>query len=119
MNDTLQKRIEEAARIEREQCREDNNEIWRGNPTYNDVEASFIKGATFALQNQWISVDEGLPEIKEHFVSEDVLCKYSDGSIGFDYLKVNMFGQQWFEHECEESIVTHWMSIPQLEGGEQ
>lgn len=118
MNEILQQRIEEAARNEREQCREDNNEIWRGNPTYNDVEASFIKGATFVLQNQWISVEEALPEIKEHFVSEDVLCIYSDGQMGFSRLKENLFGQNGFEYESEESVVTHWMPIPSLKGGE-
>ena len=49
MNEILLKRIEEAAKEEREQCREDNNEIWIDGPTYNDVEASFIKGANFAF----------------------------------------------------------------------
>lgn len=108
MNKILQKLITEAA-----QDYSDHNYIDEG------VEVpAFIEGADFALKNQWISVEEALPEIKEHFMSEDVLCKYSDGSMGFDYLKENIFGQQWFEHECEESVVTHWMLIPQLKGGE-
>ena len=118
INKVLQNRIEEAAE-KHEQCYNVGEEHGYLYTHKGDIKEAVIYGATLALQNQWISVEEALPEIKEHFMSEDVLCKYSDGSMGFDYLKENIFGQQRFEHECEESVVTHWMLIPQLKGGEQ
>lgn len=114
MNTILQKRIEEAARIEREQCREDNNEIWRGNPTYNDVEASFIKGATFTLQNQWISVEEALPPKEDNDSSITVLIHCRKGWYGIDYYI--------YKHDVwrnNGNNVTHWMEIPSLKGGEK
>ena len=117
MNEILQKRIEEAAEkiVCSVQCA-----YFDLDKTCCCYEKKFcMKTAEEVLQNQWISVEEALPEIKEHFVSEDVLCKYSDGSMGFDYLKENMFGQQWFEHECEESVVTHWMMIPTINNEEK
>lgn len=117
MNEILQKRIIEAARKEREQCREDNNEIWRGNPTYNDVEASFTKGANFALQNQWISVEEALPEedIPNCFVAYKTFDKvfYSTGI----YEKDN---DEWYVDGVGFNVeVTHYMPIPSLKGGEK
>lgn len=66
------------------------------------------------LDNLWISVEDELPEIKEHYVSEDVICRYSDDAIGISQLKENIFGQEWFEYENEKSKVTHWMPIPKL-----
>lgn len=119
MNEILQKRIEEKSKELGQMFFPDNMNVFaRPNWEAGYIETACKEIANFALQNQWISVEEALPEIKEHFMSEDVLCKYSDGSMGFDYLKENIFGQQWFEHECEESVVTHWMLIPQLKGGE-
>lgn len=128
MNTILQKRIVEAARIEREQCREDNNEIWRGNPTYNDVEASFIKGATFTLQNQWISVEEALPECDKCHLAmyEDggiVVAKYENETWwwqdGF-VVDRNTDGDLMYSSSCKvpSGLITHWMSIPQI-GGEE
>ena len=119
MNEILQKRIEEAAIKVSDVCEPCDY----GDPFCASCHRPYMYDAAkkmgeVILNNQWISVEEALPEIKEHFMSEDVLCKYSDGSMGFDYLKENIFGQQWFEHECEESVVTHWMLIPQLKGGE-
>lgn len=116
MNTILQKRIEEAAKEEREQCREDNNEIWRGNPTYNDVEASFIKGATFALQNQWISVEKALPEDTElYFVAYKAMdvVLYSTGCYEAKF-------KEWYvDGYGYNADVTHWMQIPSLKGGEK
>lgn len=107
MNTILQQRIKEAAKEERERCREDNNEIWRGNPTYDDVEASFIKGATFALQNQWISVEEALPKEYEQVIamSEFVdIERMEYHNKAFYRLKGSII---------KDGVkITHWMEIP-------
>ena len=116
MEALIKKRIEEAAKEEREQCREDNNEIWRDRPTYNDVEASFIKGATFALQNQWISVGEALPENAElYFVAYKALdmILFSTGCYHSDIKEWYVDGYGYMYD------VIHWMHIPSLEGGEE
>ena len=63
----------------------------------------------------WISVEDRLPEIKEHHVSDNVLVLFDDGGMGFSALEENIFGQTWFE--CEQIYpdgerhftVTHWL----------
>ena len=78
---------------------------------------AFISGANFALQNQWISVDEALPDYEE------------------DVIVTNSYDDYWFAHRSnnEKVIVdeygfartptvlriTHWMPIPSLKGGEE
>lgn len=87
----------------------------------------FMKGATFALQNQWISVDEVLPEYDEdvfvRFISrfpnntdefEVGYCtrwRTLDKSVKTDSKGFSIIG---------DMEITHWMSIPELpKGGEK
>ena len=66
MNNTLQKRIEEAAKeysfnipskIYLSCKTQEEMKQWK-----DEIEQAYIEAATFALQNQWISVEEALPE---------------------------------------------------------
>jgi hypothetical protein len=123
MNEILLKRIEKAAKEEREQCREDNNEIWRDRPTYNDVEASFIKGATFALQNQWISVEEALPDYNEAVIGIDYMPElaWDDQTIIFvhrsDNPNVVTDKNKFCVYPPTFRKVTHWMPVPEFPKG--
>lgn len=76
------------------------------------------------LVSQWISVEERLPEIKEHHCSDTVLVCLSNGTIGFDHLEENCFGGVLFSCEKpspfgedeewdERWEVTHWMLLPE------
>ena len=74
----------------------------------------FLEGAEFALNNQWISVDDDLPcNHKELLVNDtltkSVIIRNSDGSIEFSlmYLDVEW---KWMSGDNP----THWLSIPEL-----
>lgn len=114
MNTILQKRIEEAA--EKICCTDYPFESIRNCKECIEKENA-IKTATFALQNQWISVEEGLPEedIPNCFVAYKAMnmVLYSTGS----YEKDN---DEWYVDGVGFNVeVTHWMPIPSLEGGEE
>lgn len=76
------------------------------------IETACKEIAKFALQNQWISVDEGLP--KENF--DDgykfvfVRIQLNDDTSYFDtdYIRKG----KWELHKNQK--ITHWMSIPSL-----
>ena len=73
------------------------------------------------LDNGWISVDDRLPEIKEHYRSELVICYSPDGEHEclFDYYEVNGFGQGCFTAEKYFGItITHWQPLPEPPKGE-
>ena len=120
MNTILQKRIEEAA--------ERYSVSWRKNPDGSEskemfpvaAERSFKAGATFALQNQWISVKEALPEVDGHGYSKPVLVMDDTNELLVStyskiYDKWNVVGPVSYHR----LVVTHWMPIPSLEGGEK
>ena len=64
----------------------------------------------------WVSVDDRLPEIKEHYRSELVMCYSPDGEHEclFDYYEMNGFGQGCFTTEKYFGItITHWQPLPE------
>lgn len=72
--------------------------------------------------NGWISVKDRLPEIKEHYCSELVMCYSPDGEIEylFDYYEMNVFGQGCFTTEKNSGItITHWQPLPEPPKGEE
>ena len=82
----------------------------------------FISGANFALQNQWISVEEALPEkMKDKNYSKYVLARqeYYEHEYHviarYDYNFKMWVSTTYFKPE----FITHWMPIPILEGGEK
>lgn len=69
----------------------------------------------------WIGVEEGLPEVKEHYRSDLVICYSPDGEHEylFDYYEVNGFGQGCFTAEKHFGItITHWRLLPGRPKGE-
>lgn len=123
MNEIIKQMIEEAA--EQHATRRFNTRLlydMYGRQSKSD----FLNGATFALQNQWISVQEALPP------SDDRLK-----SISIDVMVKNEYGKvtsAWYDYERKEwhlsygeiagddlidSKITHWMEIQSLKGGEE
>lgn len=118
MNETLQQRIEEAAK--------------KFATTTDGKIMSFAylaakQMANFILDNQWISVDEALPEYYRNvlviFDDLHIINAFFDGECwwwndGF-VIGVNSYGDAIYssQQSCEDKP-THWMPIPQLKGGE-
>ena len=85
------------------------------------------------LMQEWISVDDRLPEMGEHYQSEDVLVcidyrpddpdTTKDSYVSIDHVDFNCFGQGWFSCERDDPrdgepspyFVTHWMPMPLVE----
>jgi len=124
MNEILQKRIEEEAR---------NYADSLALPEWDkrSIHAiDFKKGAIFALQNQWISVDEALPDD-----DENVLLTFNDGHIIVAYHSGNYWwwcdgfvcgiktnGQPMYSSSQRIEVddnPTHWIPIPKMKGGEK
>ena len=79
---------------------------------------------------EWISVNDRLPEMGEHYQSEDVLVcidyrpddpdTTKDSYVSIDHVDFNCFGQGWFSCERDDPrdgepspyFVTHWMPLP-------
>ena len=85
---------------------------------------------------EWISVKDRLPEMGEHYQSEDVLVcidyrpddpdTTKDSYVSIDHVDFNCFGQGWFSCERDDPrdgepspyFVTHWMPLPNPPKGE-
>lgn len=113
MNTILQQRIEEAAHqyIQSDAVAPENMQLAFGD---------FINGAKFALQNQWISVEEALPEVDGHGYSKPVLViddtnEMLIATYSKIYNKWNSVGPVSYHR----LVATHWMSTPSLKGGEK
>ena len=91
------------------------------------------KGVTV---QEWISVNDRLPEMGELYQSEDVLVcidyrpddpdTTKDSYVSIDHVDFNCFGQGWFSCERDDPrdgepspyFVTHWMPMPAQPKGE-
>ena len=104
MNEILKKRIEEAA-VEHAESIPQSDE--RKEYSRED----FIAGALFALYNQWISVEDVLPEC-----SVMVLVKDKYGNYDIAYLSKKGY---WIANDGKEVIVSFWMPIPKFETKEK
>jgi hypothetical protein len=103
MNTILQKRIEEAATflfkqrgLDKESCRQ---------------------AMDYILSNQWISVEEALPEETEDGFCDDkfvLYCSEYPATASYDHKS-----KKWYYGDYEILGVTHWMPIPSLEGGKE
>lgn len=126
MNTILQKRIEEAARhYLLNEHKSPLNEILHQCDLktemqyHKDIESAYIAGATFALQNQWISVEEALPEENGWYLT---LNTKSTSPNFADTCQWNAKGKYWYTELCGDVFLherTHWMEIPSLKGGEE
>lgn len=81
----------------------------------------FLEGAKFALENQWISVEDDLPcnheelidkkSYKQHSLTKNVLVVSNRNGTRFrNMIFSRMHGWRW---RCIDKI-THWMPIPNL-----
>ena len=82
---------------------------------YGKLAPAFLEGAKYALENQWISVEEDLPCNHEDLIDTDkpyftvfVLALWADGFSSLTKMVKSRIGE-W----CWTSDVTHWMPIPQ------
>ena len=81
---------------------------------YGKLAPAFIEGAKFALENQWINVEDDLPYNHEellmnHRFTKCVITRYKGGHISFDRMAKISDGYWKFA-----GAVTHWMSIPEV-----
>lgn len=120
MNEILQKRIEEKSKELAQKYFPNEMNVWaRKNLEAQYVESACKEIATFALQNQWISVDEALPPIREKDIenrswSKWVLIMTHEGGAFVDCYAFHR--KEWLNNGND---VTHWMQIPQLKGGKE
>ena len=77
---------------------------------YGKLAPVFLEGAKFALENQWISVNERLPPEEKDGLSIKVLVVSTKGKIDFSRYDYNMKG--WISPVLD-IIFTHWREIPE------
>ena len=103
--------------------------IQPGQKTLGDIADHLI--ANGVTVQEWISVKDRLPEMGEHYQSEDVLVcidyrpdnpdTTEDSYVSIDHVDFNCFGQGWFSCERDDPrdgepspyFVTHWMPMPE------
>lgn len=78
---------------------------------YGQLAPAFLEGARFALENQWISVNERLPPEEKDGLSIKVLVVSTKGKIDFSRYDYDMKG--WISPVLD-IIFTHWFPIPEL-----
>ena len=78
---------------------------------YGKLAPAFIEGAEFALNNQWISVNERLPPEEKDGLSIKVLVVSTKGKIDFSRYDYDMEG--WISPVLDIEF-THWMPLPNL-----
>ena len=76
---------------------------------YGKLAPAFIEGARFALENQWISVNERLPPEEKDGLSIKVLVVSTKGKIDFSRYDYDTKG--WISPVLD-IIFTHWREIP-------
>ena len=86
---------------------------------FGKLAPAFLEGAEFALNNQWISVEDDLPCNHEEFISRrlfsyeketiHVLTLLPDGNIVIDFMIHNRGKWKWWSHHRP----THWFPIPE------
>ena len=81
----------------------------------------FLEGAKFALENQWISVDEDLPcnnPNNIHFgFTNNVLAMDNNKNVFIAFMKKYKDGKWvWCNDDNLDlsRLITHWMPIPKL-----
>lgn len=97
--------------VEREYsgCMEDGDYTHSGKDVTDAARCGFIDGANHALQNQWISVDDMLPD--NHI---DVLAHVPQ-QILHAYNEVTYWdGEDWYTQDGDLIRPDFWMPIPTL-----
>lgn len=77
---------------------------------YGKLAPVFLKGAEFALENQWISVNERLPPEEKDGLSIKVLVVSTKNKIDFSRYDYDVGG--WISSVLDIEF-THWMPLPE------
>ena len=104
--------------------------------TYAKLAIEALEKENGVTVQEWISVKDKIPEMGEHYQSEDVLVcidyrpddpgTTEDTYVSIDHVDFNCFGQGEFSCERDDPrdgepspyFVTHWMPLPQPPKGE-
>lgn len=73
------------------------------------IKEAFVAGASYALQHQWVSVEERLPDVYR------TVLAYIDGDIRELRLALARYdGEDWCDTQGYHIHPSHWMYIPWL-----
>ena len=82
---------------------------------YGKLAPAFLEGADFALNNQWISVEEDLPcNHDELFINDDKKETKTVLSIINGYIMMSRMYKPKHKWHWDSEEPTHWMPIPKL-----
>ena len=82
---------------------------------YGKLAPAFLEGADFALNNQWISVEEDLPcNHDESFINDDKQETKTVLVIINGYIMMSRMYKPKHKWHWENDEPTHWMPIPEL-----
>ena len=83
--------------------------------SYGKLAPAFLEGAEFALNNQWISVEEDLPcNHDELFINDDKKETKTVLSIINGYIMMCRMYKPKHKWHWDTDEPTHWMPIPKL-----
>ena len=92
-----------------------NEKIQKKSEGYGKLAPAFLEGADFALNNQWISVEEDLPcNHDELFINDDKKETKTVLSIINGYIMMSRMYKPKHKWHWENDEPTHWMPIPEL-----
>ena len=92
-----------------------NEKIQKKAEGYGKLAPAFLEGADFALNNQWISVEEDLPcNHDELFINDDKKETKTVLSIINGYIMLSRMYKPKHKWHWENDEPTHWMPIPEL-----
>ena len=79
---------------------------------YGTLTPAFIEGAEFALNNQWISIENDLPYNHEELLDGNITCPvFGRDKNGKYYVTLMGKFDKW---DFILGDITHWMPIPEL-----
>ena len=87
---------------------------------YGELAPTFLQGAKFALENQWISVEDDLPCNHEELIYKNYKCNFIKTLFVIalcdnkhqDFTCMVLVNGEW--RWLGKGSYTHWMSIPEL-----
>ena len=92
-----------------------NEKIQKKAEGYGKLAPAFLEGADFALNNQWISVEEDLPcNHDELFINDDKKETKTVLSIVNGYIMMSRMYKPKHKWHWDSEEPTHWMPIPEL-----
>ena len=92
-----------------------NEKIQKKAEGYGKLAPAFLEGAEFALNNQWISVEEDLPcNHDELFINDDKKETKTVLSIINGYIMLSRMYKPKHKWHWDSEEPTHWMPIPKL-----